>query len=53
MSFKRLVKRRKMPQTAPQTLDRLQNGDSLNILNNHNFATDNAFERRFTTIFSV
>jgi hypothetical protein len=42
-----------MPQIAPQKLDRLQNGDSLKIWNNHHFATDKAFEVRFATFFSA
>jgi hypothetical protein len=42
-----------MPQTAPQKLVRLQNGDSLKILNNHHSATDKAFEVLFATFFSA
>jgi hypothetical protein len=42
-----------MPLTAPQKLDRLQNGDSLKILNNHHFPTDKDFKVRFVTFFSA
>jgi TusA-related sulfurtransferase len=40
-----------MPQTATKNLDRLQNGDSLKILTNHHFATDEAFEMQFAPFF--